>query len=347
MRAKPGLVIVLAEVPTRRRAPVQAGGLGAAVLLGLAATVAGTQVPVVGAPVLAVVAGVLLSPLARRRPEALEPGLSLAKGVVLQLSVVFLGARLSLGEVLSAGVGSLPVMLGTLGVCLLLAWSVGRRLGVPRDLRTLIGVGTGICGASAIAATTPVIRAKSNDVAYAMSTIFLFNVAAVLVLPPLGHALGLSGHAFGLLAGTAVNDTSSVVAAAGAYGQDAVGPAVVVKLVRTLMIIPVVLVLATSSRRRADLPEASKARLAASLVPWFLVAFLAVAALNTGGLIPAAAQAVLHQVALLFVAIALAAVGLSTDVAALRRAGARPLLLGLILWAAVGSTSLGLQYLLA
>ncbi|MET8908983.1 putative sulfate exporter family transporter [Micromonospora sp. NPDC004551] len=340
-------MIVLADAPSRRRTPVRATGLGAAVLLGLAATVAGTLVPVVGAPVFAVVAGVLLSPLTRRRSAAMAPGLNLAKGPVLQLSVVFLGAQLSLGQVLSVGAGSLPVMLGTLAVCLLLAWSVGRRLGVPRDLRTLIGVGTGICGASAIAATTPAIRAKSNDVAYAISTIFLFNVAAVLVFPPLGHALGLSAHEFGLFAGTAVNDTSSVVAAAGVYGPDAAGYAVVVKLVRTLMIIPVVLVLTTLTRRGADLPETSKARLAASLVPWFLVAFLAVAALNTAGLIPATAQAALHQAALLFIAVALAGVGLSTDVAALRRTGARPLLLGLILWAAVSATSLGLQFLLA
>ncbi|WP_233600985.1 MULTISPECIES: YeiH family protein [Micromonospora] len=339
-------MISLADAPTRRRASVRAIGLGPAVTLGLAATVAGTLVPVVGAPVFAVVAGVLLSPLARRRSEALEPGLGLARGLVLQLSVVLLGAQLSLRQVLTVGAGSLPVMLGTLGVCLLLAWLVGRRLGVPRDLRTLIGVGTGICGASAIAATTPAIRAKSTDVAYAISTIFLFNVAAVLIFPPVGHALGMSAHAFGLFAGTAVNDTSSVVAAAGAYGQDAEGYAVVVKLVRTLMIIPVVLVLTTLSGRRAALAETSKARLAVSLVPWFLVAFLAVAALNSGGLIPAAAQTALHHVALLFIAVALAAVGLSTNVAALRRAGARPLLLGLILWAAVSATSLGLQYLL-
>ncbi|MCI4066821.1 YeiH family protein [Micromonospora sp. R77] len=337
-------MIVLPEVP--RRAPARATGLGAAVALGLAATVAGTLVPVVGAPVFAVVAGLLLSPLARRRSAALEPGLGLARGVLLQVSVVLLGARLSLGEVLSVGADSLPVMLGTLGVCLLAAWWVGRRLGVTRDLRTLIGVGTAICGVSAIAATTPAIRARSHDVAYAISTIFLFNVAAVLAFPPLGHALGLSPQEFGLFAGTAVNDTSSVVAAAGAYDQDTVGYAVVVKLARTLMIIPVVLVLTALTRRRADLPATSRARLAASLVPWFLVAFLVVAALNTGGLIPATAQAALQQVALLLVAVALAAVGLGTDVPALRRAGARPLLLGLVLWVVVGTTSLGLQHLL-
>ncbi|WP_239138113.1 YeiH family protein [Actinoplanes regularis] len=338
-------MIVLAEVPSRRRVPPQAVGLGVAVVLGLAATAVGTRIPVLGAPVFAVIAGVLLSPLARRRPDLLRPGVDLAKGPILQLSVVLLGAQLSLGEVLSVGAGSLPVMLGTLGVCLLLAWPVGRWLGVPGDLRTLIAVGTGVCGASAIAATTPALRAKSNDVAYAISTIFLFNVVAVLVFPPLGHALGLSMHAFGLFAGTAVNDTSSVVAAAGAYGDDAVRYAVVVKLARALMIIPIVLVLTVLTRRREGLGESSKVRLAASLVPWFLVGFLAVAALNTTGLIPGAAQVALHHVALLFVAIALAGVGLSTDTAAVRRAGARPLLLGLILWGAVSLTSLGLQYL--
>ncbi|WP_250036572.1 YeiH family protein [Paractinoplanes maris] len=338
-------MIVDAQVLPRRRMPVKAAGLGVAVLLGLVATAAGAQVPVIGAPVLAVVGGVLLSPLVRPRAVALEPGLGVAKGVLLQLSVVLLGAQLSLGQVLSAGAESLPVMVGTLGVCLLLAWLVGRRLGVSRDLRTLIGVGTGICGASAIAATTPAIRAKSDDVAYAISTIFLFNVAAVLVFPPLGHALGLSQQAFGLFAGTAVNDTSSVVAAAGAYGQEAAQYAVVVKLARTLMIIPVVLFLTALTRRREGRPAEAKPRAALSLVPWFLVAFLAVAAAHTAGLIPAAAQSGLHQVAMVLIAVALAAVGLSTDVAALRRAGGRPLLLGLVLWVAVTVTSLGLQYL--
>jgi uncharacterized integral membrane protein (TIGR00698 family) len=328
-------MIVLAQAPARHRVPPKAAGLAAAVTIGIFATLAGMAVPVVGAPVFAVATGVLLSPLARRTTWSPD----VAKGPVLQLSVVLLGAQLSLGQVVTVGAGSLPVMLGTLGVCLLLAWLVGRQLGVPRDLRTLIGVGTGICGASAIAATTPAIKAKSNDVAYAISTIFLFNVAAVLLFPPLGHLLGLSQHAFGLFAGTAVNDTSSVVAAAGAYGPAAVQYAVVVKLVRTLMIIPVVLALsALTSRERLGLRSAAK------LVPWFLIAFLAVAGLHTAGLIPADAQTFLHQLALLFIAVALAGVGLSTDLAALRRAGTRPLLLGLILWAAVSVTSLALQH---
>ncbi|WP_290864814.1 putative sulfate exporter family transporter [Hamadaea sp.] len=337
-------MIVLTE-PARHRALLWAAGLGLATLLGLFATAVGTLLPVVGAPVIAVLVGGLLSPYARRRAEAVEPGLTLAKGTLLQLSVVLLGAQLSIAEVLRVGAGSLPVMLGTLAVCLLLAWQLGRKLGVPRDLRTLIGVGTGICGASAIAATTPAIRARSTDVAYAISTIFLFNVAAVVVFPPLGRALGLSEHAFGLFAGTAVNDTSSVVAAASAYGPDAAQYAVVVKLARTLMIIPIVLGLTALTRRRDGLPSASGARRMFSLIPWFLPAFLATAALHSAGLIPAAVGPVAHQAALLLIAIALAAVGLSTDVAALRRAGPRPLLLGLVLWVAVSGTSLALQLL--
>ncbi|MEU4237125.1 putative sulfate exporter family transporter [Actinoplanes sp. NPDC026619] len=296
------------------------------VVLGMAAVLCGKLVPVLGVPLFAVVGGMLLSRFRRPGTKTLE----LAKGPVLKASVVLLGAQLSLGEVVSVGAGSLPVMAGTLAVCLGLAWLAGRRLGVPGDLRTLIGVGTGICGASAIAAVTPAIRARSDDVAYAISTIFLFNVAAVVVFPPLGHLLGLSQQAFGLFAGTAVNDTSAVVAAATGYGPAAADHAVVVKLVRTLMIVPVVLVLA---RRRGG----SRG----SLVPWFLIAFVGMAALP----VPGSLQPVIHWVATLCVAVALAAVGLSTDVAALRRAGPRPLLLGLVLWIAVAATSLGLQQL--
>jgi uncharacterized integral membrane protein (TIGR00698 family) len=301
--------------------------------LGLAAGTAGWFVPSVGAPIFAVAGGVLLSPLAKTvasRTGNRESILASAKGPVLRFSIVLLGAQLSLGEVASVGVTSLPVMLGTLAVCLVLAWVAGRRLGIPGDLRTLIGVGTGICGASAIAAVTPALRARSGDVAYAVSTIFFFNVAAVLVFPPLGHLLGLDQRAFGLFAGTAVNDTSAVVAAATSYGPVAAQHAVVVKLVRTLMIIPVTLVLSKGARA----PK-----------PWFLAAFLLVAAANTLGLVPDELQLLLHRLALFCIAVALAAVGLSTDVAALRRAGPRPLLLGLILWIAVSVTSLALQQL--
>ena len=335
----------------------------------------GERVPLIGSAVPGAVIGAVIAIVVR-------PGARFAAGVkwastfVLQCSVVLLGAQLSIAEAARVGVSSLPVMLGTLAVCLGAAWLYGRLLGVPGDLRTLIGVGTGICGGSAIAAVSPVIEAASTDVAYAISTIFLFNIAAVLAFPLLGHALGMSQQSFGLFAGTAVNDTSSVVATATTYGTGATSHAVVVKLVRTLMIIPICLGLATLTARKQR-PAAAAAPAAAiatahpgghpggrpggasadatparrsprrvfKLVPWFLIGFVLVAAVNSAGVIPAGAHAPLERTSVFLVSVALSAIGLSTNVAALRKAGARPLLLGALLWVTVATASLGLQAL--
>ena len=349
-----------------RRGRAIAGGLALALAVAALATVAGQHVPLVGSAVPGAVIGAVIAVVAR--PGArLAPGLKWASTVVLQWSVVLLGAQLSIGQAARAGLSSLPVMLGTLSVCLGAAWLFGRLLGVSRDLRTLIGVGTGICGGSAIAAVSPVIEAASTDVSYAISTIFLFNIAAVLAFPLLGHALGMSQQSFGLFAGTAVNDTSSVVATATSYGAAATSHAVVVKLVRTLMIIPVCLGLAALTGRRkrlaagglastapggpASLPAARRQspgrvlRSVIKLVPWFLTGFVLVATVNSAGIVPAAAHAPLQHASVFLVTVALSAIGLSTDVAALRQAGARPLLLGALLWVAVAAASLGLQAL--
>jgi uncharacterized integral membrane protein (TIGR00698 family) len=323
-------------------------GLAVVASLAAAATVLGRLAPIVGAPVVGIVVGVLISSQTARR-SGLRPGIDFAARTVLQLAVVVLGAQLSLRQIAAVGAASLPVMLTTLAVCLTLAYFLGRRLGIESDLRTLIGVGTGICGASAIAAVSPTIRAKNPAIAYAISTIFLFNIAAVLTFPPIGHVLGLSQHAFGLFAGTAVNDTSSVVAAAASYGTAAGNYAVVVKLTRTLLIVPICLVLAALVRRRDRAAGAVAARAdgaligATRLVPWFLVGFLLVAAGNSLHWVPARSHAPLQAVAVFGVTVALTAIGMSTDVAAVRRAGHRPLLLGLALWLAVTITSLLLQ----
>lgn len=329
-------------------------GLGLAVAIAVVATVVGRRFPLVGGPVTGIVLGVVLA--ASIKPGArLRPGITFSSKAVLQTSVVVLGSQLSLLQIVRVGVGSLPVMLGTLTVALGAAYLLGRWLGVVGNLRTLIGVGTGICGASAIAAVTPVIGAVGAEVTYAVSTIFLFNVSAVLAFPVVGHLLGMSQHAFGLFAGTAVNDMSSVVATATTYGPEAANFAVVVKLTRTLLIIPIVLGLAALTARRdrrlaADIlvpgdlaaiepPKVNIWR----LVPKFLIGFLIVAAANTAGLIPAAVHPALSQVSVFLITVALSAIGLSTDLAGLRRAGHRPLLLGALLWIVVSLASLGLQ----
>lgn len=335
--------------PVGRRAPRSswlrpAPGLALTLGLGVLAAAAGAVWPTLGAPVVAVTAGVLLSPLANRWRGPLAPGIALARGPLLQVAVVLLGTQLSLQQVADVGLSSLPVMLGTLVLCLVLAALLGRAMGIGRDLRTLIGVGTGICGASAIAAVTPTIRAKDPDTTYAISTIFLFNVLAVVVFPPLGHLLELSQEQFGLLAGTAVNDTSSVVAAAASYGAVASDHAVVVKLVRSLMIIPIVIGLAVLVRRREGSAAPGGRRGGVSrlvgLVPWFLVAFVVVVAVNSVGWVPDGSREVIRQGAVFAIAMALAAIGLSTDVRALRHTGPRPMVLGLVLWVSVTSTSL-------
>jgi uncharacterized integral membrane protein (TIGR00698 family) len=344
-----------APAPSRPRRVVWrvrevAPGLGLALLVAAAATPLGTLVPVIGGPVFGIVLGIVVGVFVSPGPR-LRPGLGVAAKPVLQTSIVLLGATLSLQQVASVGLGSLPVMLGTLAVALLGAWVLGRMLGVRGDTGLLIGVGTGICGASAIAATTAVVRPKEHEVAYAIGTIFTFNVLAVLTFPPLGHALGMDGQAFGLWAGTAVNDTSSVVAAAYSFGDGAGPAAVVVKLVRTLMIIPIVMVLAVWVARREVSSDPSGRREGGfwrslpwrRIVPLFLVGFVLASTLDTVGVVPASWHGGLSTAGTFLITTALAGIGLALRPADMRRAGLRPLALGACLWVLVAVSSLGLQ----
>jgi uncharacterized integral membrane protein (TIGR00698 family) len=304
-----------------------------------------------------------------------KPGIGWSASVPLRAAVVVLGAELPLAAVASEGVRSLPGILVTLTGCLLVARTLGRRLGIPRRLRALVGVGTAICGASAIAAVTPVIDAEETEVGYAVATIFLFNVLAVLLFPLVGHSLGLGQHGFGVFAGTAVNDLSSVVAAATLYGSGALHTAVIVKLTRTLMIVPICIVLGrrfgtagagagsgasavsvsvsapasasasapVSAPVSASAPVRDRIRSTATIVPGFLVLFAVMAALRGAGVIPSAWAGTVSETATLLITVALSAVGLSVDLAGLRRAGLRPLALGAVLWVTVSLLSLGCQ----
>ena len=348
----PDLVDTLAPTvtaaPSTRRWP----GLVLAVALGLLATWVGTAVPVVGGPVVGILLGVLARELLTRFGTASRldtvPGARVASKVVLQTAVVLLGLGLSLQQVLRTGREALPVMLGTLAIALLGTALIGRRLGLDRETRTLVGVGTAICGASAIATTSAVIGASEVAIATSVTTIFLFNALAAVLFPLLGHVMGLSQASFGLWAGTAINDTSSVVAAGTVFGASALATAVVVKLTRTLMIVPISLGLALGTHRRARAAaqaggEAAPRLRWGRLVPPFLVLFLVAAAVNSTGVVPGSWQPTLAWAARLLTAVALAGVGLLTPIEGLRKAGWRPLVLGAALWIAVGTSSLGLQ----
>ncbi|MFI5593724.1 YeiH family protein [Amycolatopsis sp. NPDC051758] len=335
------------RAPLRRAGP----GLAVAVTVAAIATLLGELVPIVGGPVFGILLGTLAAAVVPAlRADRCTVGYAIASKPILQLSIVVLGTGLSLQEVVHVGGSSLPVMLGTLAIALGGAWLLGRLLGVRGDTQILIGVGTGICGASAIAATTAVIKAKQAQVAYAIGTIFTFNIAAVLLFPPIGHLIGMSPHSFGLWAGTAINDTSSVVAASFAYGGDAGSYGIVVKLTRTLMLIPIVIALAVLTARRVAAERGEpvggfrwKALPWRKIIPLFLLGFIAAATLDTVGAIPAGWHPALSTLGTFLITTALAGIGLSLRLADMRRAGHRPLLLGALLWIAVAASSLGLQ----
>ncbi len=324
-------------------------GLAVAIALAAIATVLGKLAPIVGAPVFAIVVGIIFASFRTHSPK-LQPGLSFSSKAILQGSIVVLGTGLSLRQVVSTGTASFPVLLGTLSVALIGAWLAGRALKIPKDLRTLIGVGTGICGASAIAATDAVINAPETDVSYAIATIFTFNILAVLTFPTLGHLMSLAPHAFGLWAGTAVNDMSSVVAAASIFSPAATSYAVIVKLTRTLMIIPITVALAIWRSKITGDPSGRTVKTShfkhiRHIFPMFIGWFLVAVFLNSFGLIPNAWHSRLSTLAQFMITVALGSIGLSTRTDKIKQAGLRPLALGAILWVLVAGTSLILQLL--
>jgi len=322
-------------------------GIALALVVAVPAWFLGAAIPVVGGPVFGILIGMTIALL--RRPAVFETGLKFTTKKVLQAAIILLGFEMNLTKVLVVGGESLVVMAFTLTAAFLTAWGVSRLLGLTGNTPVLIGVGTAICGGSAIAATAPVIGADDGEVARSISTIFLFNVLAVFLFPPLGRLLGLSDTGFGLWAGTAVNDTSSVVATGLAFSEAALSYATVVKLTRTLLIIPVVLVLAIyNSRRKAANTDGGKSgnpriRLA-KLFPWFVLGFLLASVLRTTGLVDASLARTLGVGGKFLIVMAMSSIGLNTRIGTLVSSGWKPIVLGLSCWFAVASTSLLAQF---
>ena len=321
-------------------------GLGLVAVIAVVAGAIGARIPVVGGPVLAVAIGMVVATL-RPMHASMRTGISFASTYGLQAAIVLLGMGLSLTQVATTGSASVWVMLGTLTIALSGAYVFSRILKVPGDVATLIGVGTAICGASAIAATASVTRPHERDVAYAISTIFLFNVVAVLVDPLLGHLMHLTQHSFGLWAGTAINDMSSVVAAGYTYGPSAGAYAVIVKLARSTAILPIslaLLVWRTWRGRKGGAATTGRERSFWRAFPWFIVWFLLASLAHTLGLVPPAVDRLAAPLGMAMIVVALAAIGLSARVREMAATGPRPLLLGFFLWVTVGAASLVLQH---
>ena len=316
-------------------------GLALVLALGALATLIGRVFPLLGGAVAGIVLGIAWrwrGPL----PPACLPGIGFAARQLLQWSIVALGLGLPIMAVARTGMDSLSVTLATVAASFLSALLFGKLLRVPTKLCVLIGSGTAICGGSAIAAIAPIVEPEAHETAFSLSTIFLFNVLAVLLFPLLGHLLGLSERGFGLWAGTAINDTSSVVAAAYAWSSGAGEYATIVKLTRAMLIIPLALILAALASVRQGRGEHGVLRSALGAVPWFIVCFVVASAL--GQFLPEVVGATAQWIAPLMITAALTAVGLSTDLARMRETGWRPVVLGLLVWFSVAATSLLVQH---
>jgi uncharacterized integral membrane protein (TIGR00698 family) len=322
-----------------------AGGLFLCLAIAGLAYLAAGYAPLVGAPLFAIAIGVVLSNTARGPLRLSTWRISDVSKLCLKGGIILLGASLNIGDIVRTGLGSLPLLFVTIVVGLGCALGLGRAIGVDWRMRCLIGMGTTICGGSAIAALAPVIRAKAEEIAYAITVIFFFNMVAVFTFPVIGHMLGLSQNGFGLWDGTAVNDTSAVVAAGFAYGRAAGIIATIVKLTRTTLIIPLVIGfgLAMPWLERSTLrSEMSLARRVYHVVPGFILLFVLASALNSLGLLGHYAPEV-QLLGRWVMVIALAAVGLQGHRRAFVGAGTKPLLLGFMTWIAVALSSLAIQ----
>jgi uncharacterized integral membrane protein (TIGR00698 family) len=319
-------------------------GLVPPIVIGAVAWGVGLIIPILGAPVVAILIGLLMGQIFGQRQEW-AAGVKLASKTILQIAIVLLGTGMSLVQVAKVGSAGLPVMIGTLVLCVAGGIFIGRAMQVEREARILVTYGTAICGASAIATMSAVIGASGPAIAVAVTVIVIYNVLAVVLFPVLGHMMGLSQEAFGMWAGTAVNDTSSVVAAATVYGSVAASYAVVVKLTRTLAIVPLVLFQTWFQNKQLPV-EQRHTTVWYRLVPPFLVWFLVAAAVRSTGLIPDEWTSLLKFLAHFGITVAMGAVGMSSSLTAIKDAGWRPVALGGILWALVASSSLGLQWVI-
>ena len=301
----------------------------------------GGLLPLIGSSVLAIVFGIVLNN-SMKLPAMFQEGLSFSGKKLLQYSIIFLGFSMSIGQVSETGISSLRISLITILIAFLAAYLAGRFFKMNRVLTILIGFGTAICGGSAIAAASPILEADEEEIALSISTIFFFNILAVFIFPFLGHLLQMSDAFFGTWAGTAINDTSSVVAAGYTYSPSAGDLATIVKLSRALMIVPACLIFA-AYRYIKSKQSAQKTNLK-QIFPWFIAWFVLASLVSSLGLVPAAIIPYTKFISQWLMAMALAAIGAKVSFKQFKQAGAAPLLTGAFAWFCVAVSSLIIQY---
>ena len=336
-------------------------GLLVCLAIAIPAWILGKIFPIIGSAVIAIIAGMVIA-LFWQPGKTFKPGITFTSKKILQYAVILLGFGLNLNVIFSTGKQSLPIIICTISTSLIIAFALHKAMHIDSNISTLIGVGSSICGGSAIAATAPIIDADDDEVAQAISVIFFFNVLAALLFPMFGHFLGFdttSGEAFGIFAGTAVNDTSSVTATASTWdsmwnlGSETLNTAVTVKLTRTLAIIPITLVLSLIRARSASKAgtadsSANKFSLKRAF-PMFILYFIIAAIITTVCMsmgVSADVFAPLKELSKFFIIMAMAAIGLNSNVVKLIKSGGKPLLLGACCWVGITIVSLGMQHVM-
>lgn len=331
-------------------------GLLMCLVIAIPSWLLGKQFPIIGGAVIAILAGMVVTLLIKDKTK-LEGGIKFTSKKILQWAVILLGFGMNLSVIVETGKQSLPIIICTITTSLVISYVLHKVMHIPSKISTLVGVGSSICGGSAIAATAPVIDADDEEVAQAISVIFFFNVLAAVLFPAFGHAIGfstVSGEAFGVFAGTAVNDTSSVTAAASTWdsmwnlGSATLDKAVTVKLTRTLAIIPITLVLAFLRTKTEKNTEGNKVSFR-QIFPFFILYFVAAAVITTVAVscgVPVTFFNPVKSLSKFFIVLAMAAIGLNTNIIKLVKTGGKPIIMGACCWAGITAVSLLLQQVL-
>ena len=295
-----------------------------------------------GASIVALFMGTIINSFFH--PDWMKPALKFASKKILKVAIILLGASLSIRTIMSVGKMTFFVMIFTFAMCFGGGYFVRKIFGLNWKLGNLISAGTGICGGSAIAAIAPVIDAEDKDIAFAMSSTFLFDMVMIALYPIMGRALGMSDIAYGIWAGTSVNDTASVVASGYGFSEAAGDFATMVKLTRTIAIIPTVLVFAYVGTRikQKELQSGGGGKKVhlVKIIPWFIGGFLALAIINSFGLIPVAVSGVMKSASKFLMVTALAAIGLGTSITDFKKAGLAPMFYGVTIDTLVTLTAL-------
>ena len=333
-------------------------GIGLCLLIAIPSWIIGNFFPIIGGAVISILLGMVIGLFIKNRTNV-EKGIKFTSKKILQWAVILLGFGLNLNVILQTGKQSLPIIVSTIATSLIIAFLLCRILKIPGKISTLVGVGSSICGGSAIAATAPVIDADDEEVAQAISVIFFFNVLAALIFPSFGKLIGfntLSGEAFGIFSGTAVNDTSSVTACASTWdsmfnlGTETLDTAVTVKLTRTLAIIPITFVLALirTHKEKKNGQQGTKVSLK-KIFPFFILYFIAASVITTVLIhfgVDASIFKPVKTLSKFFIVLAMAAIGLNTNIVKLVKTGGKPLIMGFCCWIGITGVSLLMQHLL-